>query len=119
MTEPIEPPPLPPPPPEPPPPFSPPAPRRKFPTPLQAVILTVAGFAMMFFGCLGALTAYDGSEVLFGILVVVSIAGALALAAGVLIIMFMFVKGVVKAFQDRKQPPPPPAPPARPDGPVM
>jgi ABC-type nickel/cobalt efflux system permease component RcnA len=89
------------------------APRRRFPTPLQAVVLTLAGFAMMFFGCLGALTTYDTSDVMFGILLVVSIAGALALAVGVVIIMVMFVKGVVKAFQDRRQQPPP-SPPVAP-----
>jgi hypothetical protein len=80
---------------------------KRFPTPLQAVVLTLAGFAMAFFGCLGALSQYDSSEVLFGIALVVSIAGALALLAGLASIAFMFIGGVVRAIQDSRRKAPP------------
>jgi hypothetical protein len=86
----------------------PPTPKKRFPTPLQAVLLTVAGFAMMFFGCLGALASYDSSEILFGILLVAAIVGLVAFLAGMGSVLYLFVKGVVQAFKDssRKSPPP-------------
>jgi hypothetical protein len=83
-----------------------PVPARRFPTPLQAVVLTLAGFAMAFFGCLGALSQYDSSEVLFGIALVVSIVGALALVTGLFMVALLFVQGVVRAFRDSRKPPP-------------
>jgi hypothetical protein len=89
-------------------------PKKQFPTPLQAVILTVAGFAMMFFGCLGAIASYDSSQILFGIILVAAIAGLVAFLVGLGSVLYLFVKGVVKAFKDsnRKGPPPFPGSPA-------
>jgi hypothetical protein len=90
------------------------APKKGFPTPLQAVLLTIAGFAMMFFGCLGAIASYDASQILFGILLVTAIAGLLGFLVGLGSVLYLFVKGVVKAFKDSSQKTPPPPPPADP-----
>jgi hypothetical protein len=85
------------------------APNKRFPTPLQAVVLVVAGFAMAFFGCLGAIASYDRSSALFGILLIVAIAGALALLTGLGSVLFLFVKGVIKAFKDSQKKTAPPS----------
>jgi hypothetical protein len=81
--------------------------QKRFPTPLQAVILTVTGFAMMFFGCLGAIASWDTSEVLVGIALVATIVGLLGFAIGLISVLYLFVKGVVKAFKDSSRKPPP------------
>jgi hypothetical protein len=86
-----------------------PTPKKRFPTPLQAVLLTVAGFAMMFFGCLGALASYDSSQILFGILLVAAIAGLVAFLVGMGSVLYLFVKGVVKTFKDSGRQGPPPS----------
>ena len=77
--------------------------KKRFPTPVQAVVLTLAGFAMAFFGCLGAISEYDSSDVLFGIALVVSIVGAIALLIGVIMVAVLFIRGVMKAIQDGRQ----------------
>jgi uncharacterized YccA/Bax inhibitor family protein len=82
--------------------------KKRFPTPVQAVILVFAGLAMAFFGCLGALSQYEGSNLLFGILLVVAILGAIAFLIGMSIILVMFVQGVMRAIRDSRQKTPPP-----------
>jgi membrane associated rhomboid family serine protease len=84
-------------------------PKKRFPTPVQAVVLTLAGFAMTFFGCLGAIASWDRSQILVGIALVATIAGVGGFAVGLISVLYLFVKGVVKAFKDsnRKSPPPP------------
>lgn len=86
-----------------------PALKKRFPTPLQAVVLTIAGFAMTFFGCLGAIASWDTSEVLVGIAMVATAVGVLALATGLLSVLYLFVKGVMLAFKDSRAKTPPPA----------
>jgi membrane associated rhomboid family serine protease len=83
-------------------------PKKRFPTPVQAVVLTIAGFAMTFFGCLGAIASWDTSQILVGIALVAAIAGVIGFAVGLISVLYLFVKGVVKAFKDsnRKSPPP-------------
>jgi hypothetical protein len=82
--------------------------KKRFPTPVQAVVLVVAGFAMAFFGCLGAISQSQGSNVVFGILLVVAVLGAIAFLIGMLIIMVMFAQGVMRAIQDSRRKTPPP-----------
>jgi membrane associated rhomboid family serine protease len=87
----------------------PPVPKKRFPTPVQAVVLTLAGFAMTFFGCLGAIASWDTSEVLVGIALVAAIVGVIALGVGLISVLYLFVKGVVRAFQDSRQKTSPPS----------
>jgi hypothetical protein len=86
-----------------------PVPKKRFPTPVQAVVLALSGFAMAFFGCLGAISQYEGSEVLFGIALVVSIVGAIGLLIGLVMITLLFVQGVMRAIRDSRRKTPPPA----------
>lgn len=95
-----------------------PAPKKRFPTPLQGIILTFAGLAMTFFGCLGAIASWDSSQILVGIALVATVAGVAALATGLISILYLFAKGVVQAFRESgRKPPPPPAPPPAPGNP--
>jgi uncharacterized YccA/Bax inhibitor family protein len=77
-------------------------PKKRSPTPVQAVVLVLAGCAMAVFGCLGAISQFNGSNVLFGILLVVAILGAIAFLIGMVIILVMFVKGVIRAVHDSR-----------------
>lgn len=90
-----------------------PSPKKRFPTPLQAVVLTLAGFAMTFFGCLGAIASWDTSEVLVGIALVATVVGVVALGTGLISVLYLFVKGVMQAFKDSR----PKTPPTSPGGP--
>ena len=72
--------------------------KKRFPTPLQAVVLTLAGFAMTFFGCLGAIASWDTSEVLVGIALVATFVGVVALGTGLISVLFLFVKGVMASI---------------------
>jgi hypothetical protein len=87
-----------------------PAPKKRFPTPLQAVVLTLSGCAMTFFGCLGAIASWDTSEVLVGIALVATAAGVVALGTGLISVLYLFVKGVMQAFKDSRPKTPPPSP---------
>jgi len=84
--------------------------KKRFPTPLQAVVLTLAGFAMTFFGCLGAIASGDTSEVLVAIALVATIVGVVALGTGLISVLYLFVKGVMQAFKDSRPKTPPPSP---------
>ena len=101
-------------------PVPPPAAKRRFPTPVQAVVITVSGFLLAFFGCLGALTDINGNGPAFAIGAVAFGIGVLAFLFGVCVVGFMFVRAVFQMIsENRKQPPsappaPPPAPPVDP-----
>ena len=88
-------------------------PKKRFPTPVQAVVLTLAGFAMMFFGCLGAIASWETSQILVGIALVATIAGVIGFAVGLISVLYLFVKGVMQAFKDSR----PKTPPTSPGGP--
>ena len=54
---------------------------QRFPTAKQAVVITVCGFAMAFFGCLGAISVFERSDVLGYIGIGVFVVGSLAFLA--------------------------------------
>jgi hypothetical protein len=93
-----------------------PAPERRFPTPLQAVIITISGFAMAFFGCLGALSTYSQSEKLFVVGMIVFIFGLLVCLGGVVLVLYLFVRAIVRSARANRTVPPggPPLPPPPP-----
>ena len=96
----------------------PPALRRRFPTPVQAVVITISGFLLALFGCLGALTDINGNGPAFAIGGIAFAIGLLAFLFGVGVIGFMFVRAVVQTVREnRKQPPA--APPSAPTPPPV
>jgi hypothetical protein len=90
----------------------PPRPKRRFPTILQAVVITISGAAMAFFGCLGALSGISGTgEIRAPAFVVLFIVGALALLFGLSLFLYFILLWVVRLVDARHgQGPTPPAP---------
>jgi len=92
-----------------------PSPKRRFPTILQALLITICGFVMAFFGCLGALSGISGTgEIRTPAFVVLFIVGALAFLFGIgLFLYFLLIKVVRIVDARRGQGPtePPPTPP--------
>src|SRR5262245_29836456 len=96
-----------------------PPPKRRFPTILQAVIITIAGGAMAFFGCIGALSGISGTgEIRTPGFVVMFIVGALALLFGLSLFLYFILLWVVRLVDARRGqgPTPPPTPPPTPGG---
>ena len=91
-----------------------PFPGRRFPTILQAVLLTICGGVMAFFGCLGALSGISGTgEIKTPIFVVVFIVGGLAFLFGIGLFLYFILLKVVRVVDSRRgqgptKPPPTP-----------
>lgn len=91
-----------------------PWPGRRFPTILQAVVLTICGALMAFFGCLGAISGLSGTgEIKAPIFIVVFIVGALALLLGTGMFLYFILLKVVRIVDSRRgqgptEPPPTP-----------
>jgi hypothetical protein len=77
---------------------------QRFPTAKQAVVITVCGFAMAFFGCLGAISVFERSDVLGYIGIGVFVVGSLAFLFGLLLVGYLFARAL---FRGPRTPPPP------------
>ena len=94
----------------------PPKRTRRFPTLLQAVLITASGFALAFFGCLGALSGLTGTgEIRNPAFVVLFIVGLLGFVFGLgLFLYFILIK--VIAVVDARHASGPGGPAAPPPG---
>lgn len=78
-------------------------PARRFPTVLQGVVLTIAGFAMAFFGCLGAISGMSGSgEIRQPAFVVLFFVGLLGFVVGLGIFAYFLLIKVVAIVDARR-----------------
>jgi len=72
----------------------------KRPTFLQALALTLCGGAMFFFGCLGALSGIEAppGAVIPRLGIAGMYLGGLAFAVGLLLLIFVMIRALVRAF---------------------
>jgi hypothetical protein len=78
-------------------------PKRRFPTILQAFIITICGGAMAFFGCLGALSGLSGTgEIRTPAYVVLFIVGGLGFLFGIGLFLYFILKWVVGIVDARR-----------------
>ena len=78
-------------------------PARRFPTLLQGLVLTIAGFAMAFFGCLGALSGMSGTgEIRQPAYLVLFFVGLLGFVVGLGIFVYFILIKVVAIVDARR-----------------
>ena len=78
-------------------------PRRRFPTLLQAALITASGFAMAFFGCLGALSGMTGTgEIQTPAFVVLFIVGLLGFVFGLGLLLYFILVKIIAVLDARR-----------------
>ena len=78
-------------------------PPRRFPTLLQGVVLTIAGFAMAFFSCLGAISGMSGSgEIRQPAFVVLFFVGLLGFLIGLAIFAYFILIKIIAIVDARR-----------------
>jgi hypothetical protein len=81
----------------------PPIAKRRFPTILQAVLITICGAAMAFFGCIGALSGISGTgEIRTPAYVVMFIVGVLVLLFGLSLFLYFILIWVIRIIDARR-----------------
>jgi hypothetical protein len=90
--------------------------KQSFPSGKQAVVITVCGFAMALFGCLGAISVFERSDVLGYIGIAVFVIGSLAFLFGLLLVAYLFFRALFRGSRTPPLPPPPPPPGDSPKG---